>query len=372
MRIALDARPLCTATGSGISVYLHGVLNALAALDRDHEYLLYAHRDFTWQGPAGYRWRKRTAHGVYGTLWMQCLVPRWCAEDGVDVFWGTQHTLPLAAPRRLACVLTILDLIYKRIPHTMTFRNRWINRLLIGPSIRRAREIAVLSAWTGNDVRELMRVPESRLHVTPCAVEADFHPMDPAQARRALGDWLPADGPYILAVGAREPKKNLIAGLRAFRRIMHRWPHRFYVAGPKGWMHEAFDRESAEPAVRERVHSVGYVPRELLPALYAAADVFVFPSLYEGFGLPPLEAAACGTPVVVSDAASLPEVMGDAALYATAGDDAELAARLEQVLSDAALRAELRRRGPLRAARFRWEDAACTMKRLFERAGGGR
>jgi glycosyltransferase involved in cell wall biosynthesis len=358
MRIALDARPLRVREGSGLTVFLSSVLQALGEIDRDHEYLLYAHADFEWAAPQGMRVSKRTSGGVYGTVWMQSVVPRWLREGGVDLFWGTQHTLPLGMPGGMPAVLSFHDVAHARIPETMRRSSYWVNRTLIPPSVRRADVLVALSETTAGELRELLDVPPERIRVALPGVAADFWPIEPAEARRALAAHLPGPEPYVLAVGALEPKKNLVTSLRAWARIAHRWPHRLVVAGPPGWrVQEALDLLET-PALHGKVQRLGYVPRPLLPALYAGADVFVFPSIYEGFGMPVVEAMACGTAVVTSNVSSLPEAAGGAALLVDPRDDAALAEAIEAVLTDAARRADLVRRGLERAARLRWSDTA--------------
>lgn len=365
MRIALDARPLRVREGSGLTVFLSSLLEALGGMDGEHEYLLYAHAGFDWQPPAGLRATRRAGGGLHGTVWMQSLVPRWVRQDRVDVFWGTQHTLPLLLPRRLPAVLSFHDLAHRRIPHTMQRTNYWVNRTLIPPSVRRADVLVALSETTAGELRRDLHVPAERVRVALPGVATDFRPLDRAAARRALAAHLPGPVPYVLTVGALEPKKNLITSLRAWARIAARWPHRLVVAGPAGWKVQAALDLLDTPALRGRVVRLGYVPRPLLPALYAGADLFVFPSIYEGFGMPVVEAMACGAPVVTSNVSSLPEAAGGAALLVDPLDDAALAGAIETVLSDPARHADLVQRGLARAARLRWSATAQRYLEIF-------
>jgi glycosyltransferase involved in cell wall biosynthesis len=358
MRIALDARPLRVAQGSGLTVLLDGLLRGLGDIDPDNEYLLYAHADFDWTPPAGMRAVKRTGGGLKGTVWMQTQVPRWVREDGADVFWGTQHTLPLGLPRRLPAVLSVHDLAHVQIPATMRRANFWVNRTLIPPSVRRADVLVALSEATAAELRQHCGAPAERIRVALPGVAADFRPRDREAARRELGALLPGPEPFVLAVGALEPKKNLVTTLRAFARLAPRWPHRLCVAGPAGWKVGEALALLQSPPLAGRVARLGYVPRPLLPALYAAADLFVFPSIYEGFGLPVVEAMACGVPVVTSNVSSLPEAAGGAAVTVDPLDDAALGREIEALLGDAARRADLVRRGLERAARLTWTETA--------------
>jgi glycosyltransferase involved in cell wall biosynthesis len=158
--------------------------------------------------------------------------------------------------------------------------------------------------------------------------------------------------------------------LQAYSLLRGRYPHRLVIAGGKGWLYEAIFQEVERLSLKGRVFFLGYVPEEDLPALYNLADLFVFPSFYEGFGLPPLEAMACGTPVVVSALSSLPEVVGDGALLIPPRDIEALAGAMEKALCAPSLREELRRKGLERAKRFSWGDAAKRLLAIYKQLGG--
>jgi glycosyltransferase involved in cell wall biosynthesis len=185
-----------------------------------------------------------------------------------------------------------------------------------------------------------------------------FRPVPPDEARQVAGR-LGLDGPFILSVGARQARKNVPRLLEAFTALRARGSrHRLALAGPTLWSDPTLSAALARHGLGDAVVALGYVDEQDLPALYSAADLFVLPSLLEGFGLPVLEAMACGTPVVCSNTSSLPEVAGDAALLVDPLDIGEIADAMARVLADAALAAELRRRGLERAARFSWQRTA--------------
>jgi glycosyltransferase involved in cell wall biosynthesis len=193
----------------------------------------------------------------------------------------------------------------------------------------------------------------------PGGVEQRFRPAT-EEAVAALRQSMGLTAPFILTLGMMEPRKNWQGLIQAYSqaRARHRLPHQLVLAGPRGWLWESIIDERERSPFRNDVVLVGFVPDADLPALYTAADVFAFPSFYEGFGLPPLEAMACGTPVVVSNAASLPEVVGDAALKVPPDDVDALAEALAQLVLDEALRARLRAAALERAATFTWTRAA--------------
>jgi glycosyltransferase involved in cell wall biosynthesis len=209
----------------------------------------------------------------------------------------------------------------------------------------------------------------------PEGVSARFAPVERPEAIAALRARYGLERPYLLHVGRLDPGKNLRTLLAALAELRDGGaPHDLVLAGPPGWKNEGFFRLLRELDLEGRVRLLGYVPDADLPALYTAADVFVFPSLYEGFGLPPLEAMACGTPVVASSRSAMPEVLGDAAVLVDPRDARALAGAVRRVLDDGPLRSGLRQAGLRRAEAYSWEAAARATVRVYGRAaeGGGR
>jgi glycosyltransferase involved in cell wall biosynthesis len=350
---------------SGISAYVRNMLQALAARDPRNEYILYSNRDIRFEPPA--RWRKRT-RGLfpYGSLWVQAELPRWLAQDQVDVYWGTEYPLPLGAPRQTRLVLTMHDLVHVLYPETMSTLNLALSNLLLARSVARADAIVTISDSTRIDLQRLMR-PRTRLvRVIPLGVNGAFSARDQEQARTRVEQRYPGLSPYVLTVGTFEPRKNVGTLVRAFQSIAARIPHRLAIAGGGGWKHEPLLSEIERGGLGERVRRLGYVPDDALPDLYAGADAFVFPSLYEGFGLPPLEALASGVPVVCSNASSLPEVVGDAAVLVDPREPESIAAGLLRVLEDPALRRSLVASGLERASQLTWDRAAAALQDVFD------
>jgi alpha-1,3-rhamnosyl/mannosyltransferase len=227
--------------------------------------------------------------------------------------------------------------------------------------------VIVPSESARQDLNAVLRPPGRRVHVVYEGVDACFRPVDPAASAAAAARYgLPGD--YALSLGSREPGKNRATLLRALALLVENGRDlHLAVVGQPAWGTEEEDQLIDRLGLEARVHVLGYVPQADLPALYSGASVFVFPSLHEGFGLPALEALACGAPVVASNVSALPEVVGDAGLLVDPADEGAIAAGVAAVLDDPSLAERLRRAGPQRAARFTWDACAEGTLAVFRR-----
>jgi glycosyltransferase involved in cell wall biosynthesis len=277
--------------------------------------------------------------------------------------------IPTPAPARgvgLPLVITVHDLLPLRVPQLFTQQTRVHTRLYI-PFVRRATRIITPSTHTRAEVIELLELPEERVVSIPEGCSGRFHPRE--VDRDGLRDEFGINGPYVLAVGTLEPRKNLATVLRVFSRVSATLPDvELVVVGGRGWRNSAFEAELSRDNLSQRVRVTGFVPDERLIDLYAGAACFLFPSLGEGFGLPPLEAMGCGAPVVMSDHPALGEVGGDATLQASPLDVEALAAHVVEVMQDSELAASLRAAGLARAQRFTWDAAAEATERVYREA----
>lgn len=277
------------------------------------------------------------------------------AEACSMLYHATEHLLPRL---RTPTVLTVHDLIFERHPEHHTRRNVWFLKVGMRLFTQAADAIIAVSDHTRRDLIDLYATPADKIHVVYEGVDPRFRPASEAEIARIRTRYRIAC-PYLLMVGTLEPRKNHAAAIQALARLKAEGhPHKLIIVGGSGWLFEPIYRLVANLNLQDDVVFTGYVPAADLPPLYSGAACVVLPSLYEGFGFPVLEAMACAAPVVCSNVSSLPEVTGDAALLVPPTDVDALVAALRLVLSQPALAAALRCRGPLQAARFRWERCA--------------
>jgi glycosyltransferase involved in cell wall biosynthesis len=285
----------------------------------------------------------------------------------LDLFHGPAHRL--AAVPGLRTVFTLHDLTFLSHHRLHTLRNRLETLLACSQAIRAGARFIAVSAHTREQAMRLLRLRPERLAVVHWAADPAFRPLTEPGQIAAVGVRLGIDRPYLLSVGSLEPRKNLDTLVDAFTQLPAalRDRHALVIVGGPGWRNRAIVERIERAAAECTVIRVGAVPLSDLVALYNGAVALAYPSLAEGFGLPVLEAMACGTPVVTSSTSSLPEVAGDAALLVDPHDPAGLSAALERLLSDPGLRADLRHRGLARAATFSWRHTALETLEVYRR-----
>ncbi len=288
-----------------------------------------------------------------------------------DLVHCTEHLLlPL---KEMPGVLTVHDVVYLHHPEWHLPLNRWFLRLAMPHFVRDARAIIAVSEFTKQDVVNLLGVDPAKVHVIYEGVDPRFRPIHSPALLSELRAHYRLQAPFILYVGAIEPRKNLPLLLRAFAALCREpdFRHQLVIAGGKGWLYDQVFATANALGLDERVIFTGHVPEQDLPTLYAAADIFAFPAFFEGFGLPPLEAMACGTPVVSSNAASLPEVVGKAGLLVSPQDEGGWVEALRRLSSDADLHRQLSAEGIAQARRFNWDDTARRTVEVYRRAMAG-
>jgi len=361
--------------GAGIGRYTRGFVRSLAKLDPRNQYVLFhaSPRGKVIAGamidaPNFHRCGVHLSERTLAILWHRLRVPLPINvfTGHVDLFHAPDYTLPPV--RRAAAVVTVHDLSFLLYPECADHGLRAYLERAVLSSVGRADFVVVDSLSTRNDLICLLDVPPTKVAVVYPGLDERFHPLagDPALAE-VKARW-GLERPFILNVGTLEPRKNQARLIQAYALLKERtsFPHQLVIAGGRGWLCEDIFRRVNELGLKRDIHFLGYTAEDDLPALYSLADLFVFPSLYEGFGLPPLEAMACGTPVVVSNSSSLPEVVGDAAIQVRPVDTDALATALEQALGDHVLRQELRAKGLARARLFTWEAAAQQLLGIYE------
>jgi glycosyltransferase involved in cell wall biosynthesis len=271
-------------------------------------------------------------------------------------------------PRPVRRIVTLHDAFPYLQPETHNRLDNWRYRWHLPPLARRADAVITVSACSKADLVRHLALRDERVHVIGEGIDPRFKPVPDGVHRRAILAKYGLAQPYILYLGGVNGRKNIARLLEAFARARAARPGlTLVIGGPRQWKLAGIEQTLARLDLGAALRLTGYLADEDLPAIYSAAELFVFPSLYEGFGLPPLEAMACATPVVTSNCSSLPEVVGDAALLVDPYSVDSLVAAIEQALDDAQLRATLRRRGLARAAQFSWAHAARETFALYKR-----
>ena len=374
MRIALDLTSVPERM-AGVGYYLVGLVAALQRVDEVNEYLLIVSSaragTFPVASPRFSVVPVADRAPVARLLWEQAALPSLVRRLQPDLLHSPHYTRPL---RRIPCasVVGVMDLTYLLLPSHHARSRRAFFRWMLPAAAARADRLLAISESTKRDAQEHLGVPEHRIDAVPLAVsDAYRHDIPPEQiehTRRRLN--LPAA--YVLFVGTIEPRKNLFRLLDAFARAVRAdtgFPD-LVLVGMRGWQLTEFDRALAASGVRDRIMIAGYVAEADLPAVYAGASLFIYPSLYEGFGIPVLEALACGVPTITSSTSSMPEVAGDAALLIDPYETSALSAAMLRLFHDAGLRESLRRKGPARAAAFSWDSTARGTIDTYHRALG--
>ncbi len=306
-------------------------------------------------------WRLRNAITHFGAPPMDTFF------EGADLYHSTGHLLPRL--RHVRSVFTLHDIIPLILPEYHRPLNRIFLRLMIPRFLQCADQIIAVSDSTKRDAMSLLGIASARITVIPEGVSPDYQPISDQNALDAVRAAYGLPNTFILCVSTIEPRKNHITLLRAFELLHDQYPHvALVLAGARGWLYQGFLQALEGSSVRHHVRLIGAVPERDLPALLSAATVFAFPSLYEGFGLPPLEAMACSTPVVCSTASSLPEVVGGASILCDPTDVTAWHSAFALLLKDESTRQQLAAQGRKRAAGFSWEFVARATRSVYERA----
>ncbi|MBI5303378.1 MAG: glycosyltransferase family 4 protein [Chloroflexi bacterium] len=339
---------------AGINWYIYHLLRNLPRTD-DLAYTVFLSEPRareTWDRLSLVRSRLPTHQPVARIFWEQFIQPFELRRARVDLL----HALAFAGPHGIAIpwVVTVYDLSFIRYPQSFNTANRLYLTWAVRDAVRRANRVIAISESTKRDLVNLFGIAASQVSVVYCGTDPLFSPTP-----NSLHPSPTMPEKMILYVGTLEPRKNVARLIRAFARAKRaaHLPHKLALIGARGWKHTDVNAAIEAENVRDDVILPGYVPTDDLPNWYRAAELFVYPSRYEGFGMPPLEAMACGTPVVTTNASSLPEVVGDAALQVSPDDDDALADAITRALTDRALREQMRARGLARAAQFSWTRA---------------
>lgn len=266
-------------------------------------------------------------------------------------------------------VITVHDMVYKAFPETVRGRTKWMLNSGLKQSMKRADIIVTDSEFSRSEILKYFPKHEKKLRVVPCGVDLNkFKPCDCPERIPEVKKSLAIDGEYFLYLGTIEPRKNLERLISAYHIFTQRIKNapKLVLAGGKGWLYDSIFQKVTDLSLTDKVIFTKYVPSEDMNPLMCGALAFVFPSIYEGFGMPPLEAMACGVPVLCSDAASLPEVTGDCGIICDAYSEESIAESLYRLYTDSELRADLSRRGLERAKKFTWDNSADILYKVYK------
>ncbi len=351
-RVAIDITSMHV-TGAGTATYVRELMKSMTLLDGIAEMYPIDYRNFFSR-----KYKLSRSIDTIGRelVWQQFILPSLAVKHGARILHSPAMISPLRCP--IPVVLTLLDAYIVRSPNSFSVWQRTVANHLLPRCIERADKLIAISHFTKREILDLYpHIPEDRITVTWLGVSPDFRVLD-EQAGMAARVKYKLDRPFILSVSTIEPRKNIRMLIQAFARIKERIDHDLVLTGAYGWKSKDLYRLISDLGLGGRIKFTGYVPLEDLPAIYNLADLFVYPSLYEGFGLPPLEAMACGCPVITSNVASLPEVVGDAAVMVDPLDTEQISASILNLLLDAGRCSLLKSAGIIQAAKFTWASCA--------------
>lgn len=375
MKIGIDTTSAMM-QGGGIGRYTRELVQATLAQDTAHEYVLFSAPSpsgqsletlFPANGRLTYKIAPVSEQWLY-RLWYRARLPlavqRFTGK--LDLFHSPDFVLPPVAGK-IPTLLTVHDLSFVHFPEV--YPEVLVNYLnkVVPWSVGRATHILADSKATKQDLMEIWQVPAEKVSVLYSGVSEAFGKVeDKGQITAVLRKYNLPQTPYLLSVGTVQPRKNYQMLIQAFTPIAAKFPHNLYIAGGKGWLYDEMMAEVEKQGLVERVRFIGFVADADLPTLYSAAALYLFPSIYEGFGLPMLEAMACGLPVIASDVSSLPEVGGETAVLLPPHDPTRWTREIDALLRDSARQKKMRAAGYQQVQKFTWQKSATHLLAIYE------
>ena len=364
MRIAVDVRAL-TVPPTGTGIYTYNLLKEIAKLDRENEYWLCAHQPlFSEDLTQNTNFHLQINRAPLGILWQQLRLPRILTKFKIDLFHSPLFTLPFSPS--CPSIVTVHDLVFKMFPHKHTLWNRTVTNILTKRAVKIACRIIVNSENTKRDLVNFLSVDEEKIKVTLLAAADVYHPIRDTQLLREVRKKYVRDEKFILYVGTLEPRKNLLSLIKSYnefkKEVSH--PPKLLLVGRQGWDYKSILKTIS--LFKKEIILTGYLPLKELVLLYNACEFFVYPSIYEGFGLPPLEAMACGKPVITSNTSSLPEVLGKAGIMVNPLNVEEIKEAMVKLWNSAKLREDKGIKSLERAKMFSWQKTAQATLKIYE------
>ena len=379
MKIGIDIR---TAGGekAGKGWYTFNITRELLKIDKHNEYFLYAD-----SGIAGFEEFKNAELKIInkkGLFWHTAVVKDLKAT-GINVFFApSSFIIPALIPKSstlskpstrssIKTILAIHDLIAFLFPERHDKKAVILEKLLIKKAIKKSSKIVTISENTKEDLIEKFNIPENKIEIIRCAASEDFYPIPQTEENikglKEFKEKTNLPDKFFLDVGTIEPRKNYETLILSFAMIHQKYPdYHLIIVGKKGWQYEQLEALIRENYLQKFVHFLGYITNKNLNKLYNLAEAFVFPSYYEGFGIPPLEAIQCGCPIISSFASSMPEVIGEAGIYCDPTQPGEFAKAMETVITDKVMRENLINKGRVQCKKFSWKDSAQKLYNLIK------
>jgi glycosyltransferase involved in cell wall biosynthesis len=368
MKIGIDARGAIWYRGTGIGTYTFQLIKNLVQVDRKNDYR------FFWPGDE-FKDLDPSKDEIFNSIerskdkfWEEVHIPMRVSYEGIDVYHVPQNGIGIPLEKRCPLIVTVHDLIPYVYPETV---GRGYLKIFLSemPKImEQADRVITVSEHSKQDIKRIFKLPDERLRVIPEAPEDVYQPMDKRLASRFVRENYGIERPYILYVGGFSPRKNVKGLINAFYDLLGDLPeeYKLVIVGKEVRDFEDTALLAEALGLTDRVIFTGFVPVMDMPYLYNAAELFVYPSFYEGFGLPPLEAMACGTPVITTNVSSMPEICEGAALLVDPLHSLALAEAMYRMLTDEELRARLSQQGILRARSFSWRKTAIDTLAIYE------
>jgi glycosyltransferase involved in cell wall biosynthesis len=364
MKIAIDVRTVLP-NRSGVGNYVLHLVQNLRQVDPEPIYYFLAQKkNLSFLGPLAFDQSPLLTifsheNHPLGDIWEHFILPLRLMKNDIDIFHGPASLIPFSK-NHYKTVVTIHDLVAFLFPSTIPLKYGAYMRYLLRQAVKRADKIIAVSHHTKKDLIRILKVPPEKIEVIHEAPSPIFYPYDKKKAQARLKQQYGITKKFIYHLGNIEPRKNLIVLLEAFTRVCQDLgkEYQLVVSGQKGWLTRSLNQFFKKYSARDQVIFTGYVPMEDLPLFMNGAEVFVFPSLYEGFGLPVLEAMSCGTPIISSNCSSIPEIVGSAGILVDPNDIHALADRIIYLLKNEEERGRLSQLGKEQAARFLWNEVA--------------
>lgn len=369
MKIGIDGRAAKWYRGTGIGTYTYQLIKSLNTIDLINKYLLFMPQNCGCDMPLNENFQLRNiTENNQNNFWDEINIPNILEDKDIELYHVPQNGIGLPKDKKCPFIMTLHDVIPYKMPETVSEKYLKIFSEEVPKLVSLCDSIITVSDYSKEDIIKTFNYPRDKIFVTYLASEDIYHIINFNESMTFINNNYSIDSPYILYIGGFSPRKNIIGLIEAFSKLVSYYKSniKLVIAGNKGKSYSVYKKRAQDLNIEDKVIFPGFIPMEHLPYLYNASKLFVYPSYYEGFGLPPIEAMACGVPVISSNITSLPEILEDSAILINPYDIDELCSSMFKALEDTHLRSQLISKGLAKASKLSWLDTGKNTLNAYE------